>query len=84
MGMCLATAAACGGSTSPQGSGAPVGVTIQDFSFSLAALTIKAGMSVRWTNNGPSQHTTTSDDGLWNSTTLGAPSGGGAYGGGTA
>jgi plastocyanin len=55
-------------------------VTIQDFSFSPSALTIKAGMSVQWTNNGPSSHTTTSDDGVWDSGTLTPPSGG--YGGG--
>jgi len=41
-------------------SGSVVGVTIQDFSFSPSTLTIKAGTSVKWTNNGPSAHTTTS------------------------
>ncbi len=65
-------------------SGSVVGVTIQDFSFSPSALTIKAGISVQWTNNGPSQHTATSDNGVWDSGTLGAPSGGGGYGGGSA
>jgi len=60
-----------------------VGVTIQDFTFSPASLTIKAGTSVRWTNNGPSAHTTTSDMGVWNSDALSPPgSGGGMYGGG--
>jgi len=77
---------ACGsGSTSPAGGGGGggggnvAGVTIQDFSFSPSALTIKAGMSVQWTNNGPSSHTTTSDNGVWDSGTLTPPSGG--YGG---
>ncbi len=59
-------------------------VTIQDFTFSPASLPIKVGTMVQWTNNGPSQHTTTSDAGVWNSGTLSAPSGGGAYGGGAA
>jgi plastocyanin len=59
-------------------------VTIQDFSFSPATVTIKAGATVRWTNQGPSAHTTTSDTGLWDSGQLNPPSGGGTYGGGTA
>lgn len=89
--VCAAVAAAgCGGSTSSPddgGGGTPPppsgSVTIQDYSFSPGTLTIKAGTTVRWTNNGPSAHTATSDDGTtWNSGTLGAPSGGDPYGGG--
>jgi len=57
-------------------------VTIQDFTFSSASLTIQVGTTVKWTNNGPSAHTTTNDAGAWNSGTISAPSGGGAYGGG--
>lgn len=82
---------ACGGSspTSPGNGGqmsnpppsGAVAVTIQDFSFSPASLTIKAGTPVRWTNQGPSAHTTVSDAGVWASGTLSAPtSGGGGYG----
>jgi plastocyanin len=60
-----------------------VGVTIHDFTFSLASLTITAGTTVRWTNNGPSAHTTTSDMGVWSSGVLGPPvSGGGMNGDG--
>jgi len=59
-------------------------VTIQDFAFSSASLTIQVGTTVKWTNNGPSAHTTTSDAGAWNSGTISAPSDGGAYGGGAA
>lgn len=77
----LAAAAACSSSMSPSCSGACV--TIKDFSFSPSTMTIKAGTSVTWTNSGPSAHTSTSDNGVWDSDTLGAPSGGG-YGGGTA
>lgn len=91
-----AAAAACGGYSAPtnptdggQASNPPpagtVMVTIQDFSFSPASLTIKAGTTVRWTNNGPSAHTTVSDAGTWASAALGPPgTGGGGYGGGTA
>ncbi len=80
--MGLATLVACKSSTSPSCSGSCV--TIRDFSFSPSALMIKAGTTVTWTNNGPSAHTTTSDSGIWDSGTLSAPSGGGAYGGGAA
>lgn len=79
-----------GTSQSPSASpGDTVGVTIQDFTFSPAMLTIKAGTSVRWTNDGPSAHTTTSDTGVWTSGVLSPPgmagsmSGGGGSPGGT-
>ena len=87
----VATTLACGGYSAPTGptggmSNPPpsgsVAVSIQDFSFSPASVTIKAGTTVRWTNNGPSPHTTTSDGGLWSSATLSAPTSGGGYGGG--
>lgn len=74
--------AGCGNSTSPGSS--VVGATIQDFSFSPAALTVKVGTVVKWTNNGPSAHTTTSDMGTWDSGQLSGPTSGGGYGGGSA
>ena len=81
-------AAACGGSTPTNPTSPPpagtVAVTIQDFTFTPAAVTIKAGTTVRWTNNGPSAHTTVADGGAWNSGTLSPPGGGGGYGGGSA
>jgi plastocyanin len=90
----VATLAACGGysaPTAPTGGGqmsnplpnGAVGVNIQDFSFIPASLTIKVGTTVRWSNKGPSAHTTTSDAGAWNSGPLNAPGGGGGYGGGS-
>ena len=88
----LAALAGCGSGSGPAGSGGGGGgggggtgpnVAIQDFSFSPAALTIKAGTTVTWTNSGPSAHTATSDTGVWDSGTLGAPSGSGGYGGGS-
>jgi hypothetical protein len=45
-------------------------VTIIDFSFKPSTTNAVAGDTVRWTNNGPSDHTTTSDSGVWNSGTL--------------
>lgn len=42
-------------------------VTIQDFTFTPASVSIKVGAAVRWTNHGPSVHTTTSDGGVWDS-----------------
>lgn len=66
---------------SPRAHDRVVAVAIRDFAFAPAAITVRAGTTVRWTNRGPSAHTTTSDDGAWDSDTLRAPSGGG-YGGG--
>jgi len=42
-------------------------VSIQDFSFSPAQMTVAPGTTVTWTNKGPSPHTTTADDGTWDS-----------------
>ena len=78
----LLASAACGSSNGPSGS--VVGITIQDFSFSPAALTVKMGTTVKWTNQGPSAHTATSNSGTWDSRQLNGPTSGGAYGGGSA
>jgi plastocyanin len=81
-------AAACSGSASTGVMAGPpppppppgtVDVTIKDFSFVPAAVTIKVGQTVRWTNTGPSAHTSTSDTGVWDSKTIAAP--GNGYGG---
>ena len=77
----LLASAACTMSTAPSNS---VGVTIQDFSFSPAAVTVKVGTTVRWTKNGPSAHTATSNTGTWDSGQLSGPTSGGLYGGGSA
>jgi plastocyanin len=78
---------ACKNSTAP-GSGCTSAsmacVTIKDFAFSPATLTIKVGTTVQWTNTGPSAHTTTSNAATWDSGTLNGPTGGGGYGGGSA
>lgn len=85
--LCVLTLAvtACSGSTVTGSNGGGGGgggngavtsasVTIQDFSFSPTPLTIKAGGSVTWTNNGPSSHSVTSDTpGSFDSGTLSPP-----------
>src|SRR5829696_2492067 len=45
-------------------------VSIQDFSFNPGQITVPQGTTVTWTNEGPSPHTTTADDGTWDSGTL--------------
>jgi plastocyanin len=94
--MLAVAVSACGGSsdvTTPsnggQGSNPPppagtTKVTIQDFSYAPAAVTIKVGSTVQWTNKGPSAHTTVSDAGAWNSGVLRSPGGNDPYGGGSA
>jgi len=86
-GVLLALLAACGGSTpasSDGGSNPPPGpavasVSMTDanglapYTFSPASLTITVGTTVKWTNNGKAQHTTTSDvtpQPIWNSGTV--------------
>jgi LPXTG-motif cell wall-anchored protein len=41
-----------------------------DFDFVPASLTVSAGATVTWTNNGASPHTSTSDSGAWDSGTM--------------
>lgn len=40
-------------------------VTIQNFAFHPAHITVKAGTKVTWTNNDEIPHSATSDDGVW-------------------
>jgi plastocyanin len=86
-----ATALSCGGSSSSTTTmtGPPppptngVNITVQDFHYSPAVDTIKVGTTVQWVNNGPSEHSSVSDDGLWNSGGLTPPSGGNYHASGT-
>jgi LPXTG-motif cell wall-anchored protein len=41
----------------------PGTVTIKDFSFGPGSITVNAGESVTWTNNGPTKHSATANDG---------------------
>jgi len=81
----LASVAACGSSATSYSSGNPppppppptgssANVTIQDFAYSATSLSVSAGTTVRWTNDGPSSHTVTSDTpGQFASGTLSGP-----------
>src|SRR5205823_14681138 len=53
---------------SPQGQA--VDVSISKFAFVPATTTISAGQSITWTNADPVDHTSTSDDNLWDSGSL--------------
>lgn len=43
-------------------------VTVRNFAFNPAMVTIRHGTAVRWTNRDTTTHTTTSNTGLWNHT----------------
>ncbi|HZO79110.1 MAG TPA: cupredoxin family copper-binding protein [Solirubrobacteraceae bacterium] len=45
-------------------------VTIADFSFTPASVTVHVGDTVQWFNNGPSAHTATADNGSFNTGVL--------------
>jgi len=45
-------------------------VTISDFQFAPATTQVAQGTTVTWTNNGPSNHTSTADGGAWDSGVL--------------
>jgi plastocyanin len=45
-------------------------VSIQDFFFDSGQLTVAPGTTVTWVNKGQAPHTTTADDGTWDSGTL--------------
>src|SRR5215203_3823787 len=45
-------------------------VSIEDFFFSPANMTVAPGTTVMWVNNGQAPHTSTADDGTWDSGTL--------------
>ena len=79
------TTSKSGGGGNPPPSGPTTSaISIVDFSFSPQTVTIKVGSTVQWTNTGSVAHTVTADDGSYASGQLASPSGGGAYGGGSA
>jgi plastocyanin len=56
--------------TEPAAAPERVEVSIQDFQFAPGRLTVRAGTTVVWTNNGRARHTATADDGLFDSGSL--------------
>jgi len=65
-----ATTAAAGSPTAAGTAAASTSVTIKDFQFTPATVTIKVGGAVTWTNDGPSTHDVTADDGSFKSGSL--------------
>lgn len=63
---------ACGGSSSSSSTGGSSGhtVTIQNFAFRPAALTVSPGTTVTWTNQDTDTHTVTADDKKFDSKNL--------------
>jgi plastocyanin len=57
-----------GGAASPGAAGSAV--TIQNFAFGPAALTVAVGTTVTWTNKDNAGHTVTADDGSFGSNTI--------------
>lgn len=61
-----------GTSVSCNGTTVPCEVDIRDFAFGPATLRVPVGATVTWVNSGPTAHTSTADDGTWDSPTLAA------------
>ena len=55
----------------PEINSATVDVSIYDYYFSPTPVTINVGDTVKWTNMGPSPHSSTSDTSIWDSGVLG-------------
>jgi plastocyanin len=65
-----ANTAAAGNTAAPAPTAAPSSssaVTIQNFSFAPAQLSVKVGTTVTWTNQDSAAHTVAADDGSWTS-----------------
>lgn len=54
----------------PSPASATTAVSISDFAFQPAALTVPIGTTITWTNGGATQHTVTADDDSFDSGTL--------------
>lgn len=63
-------AAGASGGDRTSGAVTRVRARIVDFRFSPASITIDRGTVVKWKNRGDRSHTTTSNDGVWDSHTL--------------
>jgi plastocyanin len=63
----MALSMSAAGAAEPAGSAGAGSVTIKDFMFSPATVTIKAGSTVVWTNKDGEPHTVVSDAGLFRS-----------------
>jgi len=66
MGIALSVAVAPGGAETARAQ-APTAVSIVDFAFQPATVTVPVGGTVTWTNRGNAPHTSTSRTGVWDS-----------------
>jgi plastocyanin len=57
--------------TQPTSTSTQAEITITNFAFNPQSLTVKAGTTVKWTNQDSAPHTITSDAGDWDSGSLG-------------
>lgn len=73
----IAALAACGGDPVATSQMSISTINIYDFYYMPAAVTVHVGTTVEWVNHGPSAHTATSDDGVWDSGSIAAPTSGG-------
>ncbi len=64
-----ATTAPAGTSASASANGTQA-ITIQGFAFNPKSVTIKAGTKVTWTNKDTATHTSTSDNGTWDTKSI--------------
>jgi plastocyanin len=69
----IAALAACSSDPIPMSQSQVTTINIFDFYYSPASTTVPAGTRIEWVNHGPSAHTATSDDGVWDSGTISAP-----------
>lgn len=75
--LCAVALASCGGDPVATNQMQITTINIYDFYYSPATATVRVGTTVEWVNHGPSIHTATSDDGVWDSGNISAPSGSG-------
>jgi plastocyanin len=69
-GLGVALAAASLFATRPAAAQTPGAVSIINFAFQPSPIHVAVGSTVQWTNNDPVAHTSTSDNGLWDSTAI--------------
>ena len=82
--VCLLAGACASSNSTEQEQSNVTAISISDFTFTPATASVPVGSTVRWSNAGPSEHSSTSDASVWDSGVL-APlpaGGGGGYGGG--
>ena len=75
--LCAVALGSCGGDPVATSQMQITTIDIFDFYYSPTSTTVRMGTTVEWVNHGPSAHTATSDDGVWDSGSIAPPSSGG-------